>query len=331
MDQAKKLILDMDTGIDDAMAIAYALGSQKAELVGVTCSFGNVTNETAVRNTLDLLALFGRPDIPVCRGAGRPVGADSFAVSEGCLKIHGANGIGGVALPHCGEPQKTMAADFILEAAEKYGSDLILVPTGALTNLAAAIEKDIDTVRKIGRIVFMGGALTVAGNVSPYAEANIWNDPQAAKIVLESGIPMTMVGLDVTLKILLPRKTAENWAQFGAAGKVLSDMVCYYIDHELGGAYSALHDPLAVGIALDPSLVETYPFAMTVLTEGEAAGRTLARSFPHQCQNPSVQVALSADPRFLQTFNHTLVTLFKSYASSFLKKAGQKLSRPPLH
>lgn len=311
MSTKKKLILDMDTGIDDAMAIAYALGSKKAELIGITCSFGNVTNETAVRNTLDLLSLFGAPDVPVCRGADRPVGTDSFTVSDACLDIHGPNGIGGVILPHCGEPCDIPAADFILEAAEKYGKDLIVVPTGTLTNLAAAMEKDIDTVRKIGRIVFMGGALTVAGNVSPYAEANIWNDPAAAKTVLESGIPVTMVGLDVTLKCLLPRETAEVWAQFGPAGKALSEMVCYYIDHELGAKYSALHDPLAVGIALDPDLAETHPFAMTAITEGEAAGRTLARSFPHQCENPSVQVALAADKRFTEIFNETVTGLFR--------------------
>lgn len=311
MDTTNKLILDMDTGIDDAMAIAYALGSQKAELIGITCSFGNVTNETAVRNTLDLLSLLGAPDIPVCRGADRPIGADSFDVSDACLDIHGANGIGGVVLPHNGTPCKTAAVDFILEAAEKYGKDLILVPTGTLTNLAAAIEKDIDTVRKIGRIVFMGGALTVAGNVSPYAEANIWNDPKAAKTVLESGIPMTMVGLDVTLKTLLSRETAESWAQYGTAGKALSEMVCYYIDHELGAKYSALHDPLAVGIALEPALAATHPFAMTVITKGEAAGRTLACSFPHQCENPSVQVALTADTRFTEIFNQTITETFR--------------------
>lgn len=302
MSMEKKLLLDMDTGIDDAMAIAYALGSGKAELIGVTCSFGNVTNETAVRNTLDVLSLLGAPDVPVCRGADKPIGADSFSVSKGCLKVHGENGLGGALLPHCGTPYDQNAADFILQAAKKYGKDLILVPTGTLTNLAAAIQKNIDTVRKIGRIVFMGGALTVAGNVTPYAEANIWNDPIAAKIVLESGIPMTMVGLDVTLKALLPRAIVESWAKMGTAGKALSEMVCYYMDHELGGNSCPLHDPLAVGIALDETLAETYPFAMTVITEGEAAGRTLAQSSPQRCENPSVQVALSASPLFVDHF-----------------------------
>lgn len=310
MGMEKKLILDMDTGIDDAMAIAYALGSGKAELIGVTCSFGNVTNETAVRNTLDLLSLLGAPEIPVCRGAERAIGAESFTVSKGCMDVHGENGVGNVTLPHRGTPCDTAAADFILEAAEKYGQNLILVPTGTLTNLAAAIRKDSETVRKIGRIVFMGGALTVTGNVTPYAEANIWNDPEAAKIVLESGIPMTMVGLDVTLKTLLTRDIAESWAEMGEAGRALSEMVCYYIQHEYEALGCALHDPLAVGIALDPELAQTHPFAMTAVTKGEAAGRTIAHSFPHQCVNPSVQVALEVEP-FAALFNETITGLFK--------------------
>ncbi len=306
-----KLLLDMDTGIDDAMAIGYALGSGKASLIGVGCSFGNVLNQTAVRNTLDLLALFGAPEVPVFRGAEKPLGAASFSVPEVCLDIHGRNGVGNVTLPHRGAPSEPQAADFILDAARKYGDALILVTTGTLTNLALAIERDADTVRKIGRIVLMGGALTVAGNVSPYAEANIRNDPAAARCVLESGIPMTMVGLDVTLKALLPRETAEGWAQYGPAGEALSRMVCYYIDHELGAKHSALHDPLAVAAALEPALVQTHPFAMTVVTEGEAIGRTLARSFPADCQNPSVEVALTVDRNFPEKLNQVITGLLK--------------------
>ncbi len=298
----RKLLLDMDTGIDDAMAITYALADGSADLIGVTCCFGNVTNQTAVRNTLDLLSLMGHPDIPVFCGAEHPLNEDSFEVSEGCLRIHGQNGLGNVTLPHAGKPSDIPAPDFILKAAQEYGPDLILVATGAMTNLAAALRKDPETFSKIGKIVFMGGALTVEGNVTPYAEANIAVDPLAAKEVLESGLPMTMVGLDVTHKNLLTRKDAGRWECHGKAGKALFDIVAHYIDNELEQKSCSLHDPLAVAAALDETLIETHPFAMTVITEGEAAGRTVARSFADQCRNKNVSVALETSPRFVPEF-----------------------------
>lgn len=298
----RKLLLDMDTGIDDAMAITYALADGSADLIGVTCCFGNVTNQTAVRNTLDLLSLMGHPDIPVFCGAEHPLNGDSFEVSEGCLRIHGQNGLGNVTLPHAGKPSDIPAPDFILKAAQEYGPDLILVATGAMTNLAAALRKDPETFSKIGKIVFMGGALTVEGNVTPYAEANIAVDPLAAKEVLESGLPMTMVGLDVTHKNLLTRKDAGRWERHGKAGKALFDIVAHYIDNELEQKSCSLHDPLAVAAALDETLIETHPFAMTVITEGEAAGRTVARSFADQCRNKNVSVALETSPRFVPEF-----------------------------
>jgi len=295
----KKLLLDMDAGIDDAMAIAYGCASDEVDLIGVTTAFGNVSNDTAVRNALDLLALFGRSDVPVFPGCDRPIGSDApYAPSDVVVKIHGENGIGNVDLPHDALPSDIHSVDFILSAAEKYGKDLILVPTGALTNLAKAIERDIDTVKKIGKIVFMGGALTVEGNVSPYAEANMRSDPEAAKIVLESGINLTMVGLDVTLKALLQKEDVIDMAAVSPAGRALSEMICYYIDNEIDAVSCALHDPLAVAIALHPQLAFTHPFALTCITEGEAIGRTVARSFPADCKNPSVSVALAADPDF---------------------------------
>lgn len=298
----RKLLLDMDTGIDDAMAITYALADGSADLIGVTCCFGNVTNQTAVRNTLDLLSIMGRPDIPVFYGAEHPLDKDSFRVSDACIRIHGANGLGNVSVPHSGEPADISAPDFILDAAGKYGENLILVATGALTNLAAALRKDKETFAKIGKIVFMGGALTVEGNVTPYAEANIAVDPLAAKEVLESGIPMTMIGLDVTHKNLLTRTEAARWRSHGSAGKALYEIVAHYIDNELEQKSCSLHDPLAVAAALDETMVETHPFAMTVVTEGEAAGRTIACPFADQCENKNVSVALETSPRFVPKF-----------------------------
>ena len=306
--ETKKLLLDMDTGVDDALAIAYAVGCG-AEIVGVTCGFGNVETHEAVRNTLDLLALLGRPEVPVFAGDAGP-GGQPFQVSEACRKIHGQNGIGNVSLPHRGEPSPIPAHRFILEQCEKEGAALTLVCTGTLHNLARAVRESRETVAKAGGIVLMGGALTVEGNVTPYAEANIANDPEAAKYVFESGLPLTMVGLDVTLKQRLTHETVRGWAARGEAGKAYAALAGYYIDHESDRGSCALHDPLAAAAAIEPGLLDTHPFAMTVLTEGEGRGRTVARSFPEECGVRNVSAALEADPGFAEKLDRVLQGLF---------------------
>ena len=306
----KKLLLDMDTGVDDALAIAYAVGCG-AEIAGITCGFGNVETAEAVRNTLDLLSLLGRPEVPVFAGDAGPDG-QPFRVSEACRKIHGENGIGNVSLPHHGKPSPLPAHRFILDAARKEGDALVIVCTGTLHNLARAILEDREAVAKAHSIVFMGGALTVEGNVTPYAEANIANDPEAAKIVLESGLPMTMVGLDVTLKHRLTRETAGRWADCGHVGGIFSEIAGYYIDNESDRGSCALHDPLAVAAAIEPGLLTTHPFAMTAITDGEAAGRTVARSYPEECRVRNVRAALESDPGFSGRLDQVLRGLFKA-------------------
>ncbi len=304
----RKLLLDMDTGVDDALAIAYAVGAG-AEIAGITCGFGNVETAEAVRNSLDLLALLGHPEVPVAAGDAGMDGVP-FQVSDACRKIHGENGVGNVSLPHCGNPVPVPAHRFILDAARKEGDNLVIVCTGTLHNLARAIQEDRETVAKAHQIVFMGGALTVEGNVTPFAEANIANDPEAAKVVLESGLPMVMVGLDVTLKQRLTHETVDGWTACGKVGETFARIAGYYIDHESDRGSCALHDPLAVAAAIDPSLLTTHPFSMTAITEGPAAGRTVARSFPEDCKVQNVSVALEANPGFSAQLDRLLRQLF---------------------
>ena len=188
----KKLILDLDMGVDDAMALAYALASPEVELIGITTVFGNVPCAQSVENCLAMLELLGHPEVPVVAGADRALSATATYTTM--VDVHGTNGLGGVALP---EPTREAvgksdaeggaAVDFLLDAARTWGSDLIYVPTGPLTNLALAARRDAEALRAIGGIVFMGGALTIPGNVTPGAEANIANDPEAADAVLRSG------------------------------------------------------------------------------------------------------------------------------------------------
>lgn len=211
-----KLILDLDTGIDDALAIAYALGSPELELIGVTCTYGNVTTGLAVRNSLAVLALLGRTDIPVFAGPAHASCADSFEPSPLVRRIHGDNGLGGVRLPDSPRPaEEGRAVDFIVESARRHGADLVYVPTGSSTNIAAAFEADPSLADRL-RVVMMGGALTTRGNTTLWSEANISQDPEASDALLRRG-RVTMVGLDVTHQTLLTKAETARWRQLGTA------------------------------------------------------------------------------------------------------------------
>lgn len=269
-----KMILDLDTGIDDAFALAYAIAHPDIELIGVTGTYGNVTIEQGIANTRALLKLLGQPDIPVYDG----VEIQGFVVSEASARIHGTNGVGEVDIAADNAESAGEAVDFLIESAAKYGEDLVVVPTGAQTTIAKALEKD-ETLRGI-RMVTMGGALTVPGNVSPAAEANISQDPVSSNSVYQLAEDMTMVGLDVTMQTQLTRAEADSW-RGTAAGDAFADMAGYYIDAyqennpHMDGC--ALHDPLAVAVAVDPDLVDCLILPLQVDTEGPTVGRTIGR------------------------------------------------------
>ncbi|CAB0561163.1 nucleoside hydrolase [Corynebacterium diphtheriae] len=304
----KKIILDLDTGIDDALALAYTLGSPELDLIGVTATYGNVLVETGVRNDLALLELFGRSDVPVFAGEPHALAKDGFEVLEISAFIHGKNGIGEaeVAEP-VGVVQELSAVDFLIESVERYGDELIIVPTGAMTNIAAAMKKS-ETFARDAQIVFMGGALTVPGNVSQWAEANVNQDPEAADIMVRNAGDITMVGLDVTLQTLLTYAETATWRTLGTpAGNFLADATDYYIKAydttapHLGGC--GLHDPLAVGVAIDPSLVTLLPINLKVDTEGSTRGRTIGDEVRLNDPHKNCKVAVGVDvDRFLKEF-----------------------------
>lgn len=185
----KKLILDLDMGVDDAMALAYAIASPEVELVGITTCFGNVRVEQSAHNCLAVLDLLGRPEVPVYLGADRPMKAtEPYTPPASTTLIHGKNGIGGASVPASPyEPvgatsaDGNAAVDYLIDAARTYGPDLVYVATGPLTNLALALERDAAEMMSIGRVVVMGGALTVPGNVSAGAEANNGERPRGGR------------------------------------------------------------------------------------------------------------------------------------------------------
>ena len=308
---ARKLILDVDTGIDDALAIAYALASPELDLIGVTCTYGNVEVDQAVRNSLAILELFGRTDVPVFAGPQR----DGFEVMEISQFIHGVNGIGEAKLYDASRAaEQQSAVDFMVQSVHRYGDDLVIVPVGPLTTVAAAAEAD-ETFASRAHIVCMGGALTVPGNVTPCAEANINQDPEAADFVFRQGEDITMIGLDVTLQTLLTTVETKQWGDLGTAGgDFLATATNYYIKAyettapHLGGC--GLHDPLAVAVAADPSLVDTLAINLKVDTDGETRGRTIG---DETCLNDpvkSARVAVGVDVgRFLEEFMRRLTGL----------------------
>ncbi|KRN88758.1 inosine-uridine preferring nucleoside hydrolase [Ligilactobacillus ceti DSM 22408] len=309
--------MDLDTGIDDALAIAYALATPECDLIGIVGSYGNVLMEDGVQNSLNLLEMLGHPEVPVFPGLPHSSTTDSFAVLPISAQIHGQNGVGEVEIKKANrKAEATSGVDFFIEAAHEYGQDLIIVPTGPLTNLAAAIKKDPEIVELIGNVTLMGGALTVPGNVSPVTEANISQDPEAANEVFRSNLNLTMIGLDVTTRTLLTTTETQQWRNLDTvAGKAYADLTDYYIDAykvtspHLGGC--ALHDPLAVAAAVQPRLVETIELNMKVDTQAPFAGRTIGDETRVNVPALHTKAAVQVDKdRFVADFMEKLTSLF---------------------
>ena len=315
----RKMILDLDTGVDDALAIAYALADPEVDLIGIVSSYGNNLLDVCAENSLKLLELLGHTDIPVFKGLPHSCTTEHFDVMQVSEDIHGDNGIGDVELPAPSRAlEEQSGVDFYIEAAHKYGKDLIIIPTGPMTNLAAALKKDPEIADLIGNVTFMGGALTVEGNVTPVAEANINQDPKAADEVMKSNLPLTMVGLDVTLRTLLTKNETKQWRELGtASGKAFADITDFYIDAyynlDIDKRGCALHDPLAVGVGIDPSFVSTISLFMKVVyQEGPYYGRTIGDNAKLNDPNPNVKVAVNVDKeRYLKAFMDRLNKLFK--------------------
>lgn len=316
----KKMILDLDTGVDDALALAYAVADPEVDLIGIVASYGNNLLDVCAENSLKLLELLGQTDVPVYKGLPHSSTTDSFEVMQVSKDIHGNNGIGDVELP---APKRAVEAesgvDFYIEAAHKYGKDLIIIPTGPMTNLAAALEKDPEIAHLIGNVTFMGGALTVEGNVTDVAEANINQDAKAANTELQSDLPLTMVGLDVTLRTLLTKKETQQWRDLGTkAGKAYADITDFYIDAyynlDIDKNGCALHDPLAVGVSIDLTFVQTISLFMKVNYDEHNYGRTIGDNSRLNDPNPNVKVAVNVDKeRYLKVFMERLNGILKEH------------------
>ncbi|HLW90223.1 MAG TPA: nucleoside hydrolase [Roseiarcus sp.] len=309
-----RMILDVDTGIDDAMAILYALNRPSIRLEALTTTFGNTDVDIATANTLRILELAGRPDIPVARGPGRSL-LKPFV--KGAEHVHGRNGLGEVALP----PPKSAAiaehaSDLIIRMARENPGEITLCPVGPTTNVAIALAKAPDIARLLKEIVVMGSTVFhpgIQGIPTPMADANFWNDPEAAQIVLRSGAKIILVGMDVTMKVLLTKAMREDIARSGGrVGATMMEIAEFYVaSYETmypGIAGCGLHDPLAVAIAEDPSLATTERMSVDIELAGALTrGQTVAdrRRTAREKQNADVCIAVDVD-RFSQRFVETL-------------------------
>jgi purine nucleosidase len=321
--QTEFLVIDVDTGIDDALALLYACAEPHAHMLGVSTVVGNVSVEAATRNTRAVLSLAGRSDIPVWPGSATPL--SNFAADA--RAVHGETGLGYAVLPE--PPQSARGAhavDAIIGAAHAHPGRLVLVATGPLTNIALAVMREPELPRLLKRFVIMGGAYREPGNVTPSAEFNIWHDPEAARIVFRAfggpgGTPVVAIGLDVTHKTtfdpsdLAALETRSAGRPLGPAlTRFIQDASRHYFDRmekRSGKRILVMHDPLALAVALDPTLVATRRVAVDVETAGRlTTGATIAdwRGDWARLANSEVAVSVEAE-RFRRMFFDAMARL----------------------
>lgn len=276
---ARPVYFDCDTGIDDSLALAYLLSSPEIALVGVGTVSGNTSSAQAAVNTLGLLAVAGRTDVPVA------VGAHDFLTHPydgGAPHVHGDNGIGEVVLPPAARtPEDEDAARMLIRLSHEHAGDLEVIAVGPLTNLATALALDPTLPSRVAGVTVMGGAALVPGNITPVAEANIGNDPEAASATLSAGWPVTLVPLDVTMENIFDEDDrAALLASDVPLARTVGEMLDFYFDFYVetyGERSSALHDPLAAAIAVGGIAPTVAPAVSVVVdtTAGPARGQTI--------------------------------------------------------
>jgi inosine-uridine nucleoside N-ribohydrolase len=274
-----RVIIDTDPGVDDAFALLLAMRSPELKIEAITPVAGNVPLELTLPNALRMVETAGRTDIPVAAGAKTPLMRRLVTATY----AHGENGLGGAVFPEpTTKPVATPAPDLIRQIVRKYPGEVTLITIGPLTNIATALNSDAELAGMIRALVMMGGSLS-GGNITPAAEFNVYVDPEAARIVFQSGIPVTMVGLDVTRKTSL---TDEHVRVLEAAQNPVSQAAARIgrnaINHNRERGYLVgpnMHDSLAVAGFLDPAILKLQEYYVDVETTGElTAGATLGYS-----------------------------------------------------
>lgn len=305
---ATRMILDCDTGVDDAMAIMYAALHPDIDLIGVGTVWGNVPVALATRNTLRVLDIVGRADVPVAPGAAGPLlgGAAEFSTD-----VHGADGQGGAGDD---EPVRAAApitaAQQIVELVRASPGEVWLVPVGPLTNIAEALRLEPRLPELVAGVSLMGGAARAPGNVTPVAEANVWHDPEAAAEVFRAPWPIVMAGLDVTMRAVITAAHRDRLAGSGESGRYLARILQhygeFYRENVFGEWACCMHDAVAVAAAAGALDVRLAPLVHVEVdaTRGPGRGQTIAdlrgayRGYPDQA-GAHCRVLLEIDDRIV--------------------------------
>lgn len=311
---AQKMVLDCDTGIDDTMALLYAALHPDIELLAVGSVWGNVDIDLATRNCLHTLAMVGRTDVPVAKGAAGPSNGGS---AEFAYHVHGEDGQGnagtGVTV---GSAANLTAAEQLIQVARTHPGQVEIVAVGPLTNVALALGLCPELVSLVRGVTIMGGAANAPGNVTELAEANVWHDPEAAAAVFNADWHLTMVGLDVTMRTTLDEGHRSRLSEGGTIGQYMARILDFYFAFFASTAFGerrgCLHDTMAVAVAagtLVPALAPTLRASVNV-NEGIGRGQTVCdlrgmyMGFPGQ-EGAHCTVVLEADV----TFADQVVTL----------------------
>jgi inosine-uridine nucleoside N-ribohydrolase len=307
----RPILIDTDAGVDDALALILALRSPELDVKAITTVAGNATVEQCTRNVLYLLRLLNEETLPVVQGARKPLARPLVTAPE----VHGRDGLGN-ARPAVARPRSVPrnAVETMLSLSKRYGKRLTIIALGPLTNLARALENDPATMKSVGRLITMGGAFRVPGNTGPVAEFNYYVDPDAAHRVLNSGLPIMVVPLDVTEQVVLMRREVEYRAQRRAspvARAILRFTRLYMRYHRTTeGFYGGyLHDPIAVAAAIDKTIVQTRAARVLVERKGEwTRGMTIADMRGGSARGtPMVEIAFKLDrERFMKLFHERI-------------------------
>ncbi|HWY55516.1 MAG TPA: nucleoside hydrolase [Terriglobales bacterium] len=316
---AKKIIIDTDPGTDDALALMLALNSPELDVRAITVVPGNVTAAMGLDNALRMVSLANRCDIPVAAGAQHPL----FQKLITAEFWHGKNGLANIELPasKC-KVDPRFGPDLIIQLIHASPHEITLVPVGPLTNIALAVEKDPSIVPLVKEVILMGGSIS-GGNVTAAAEANIYNDPEAAQIVFQAGWPLTMVGLEIGDKALFTHKYLDELGQtHGPINDFIVSILKFLISLSatFGSSGSPMYDPSAVAVAIDSTLVKVQEMHVEVETRGEfTRGETVGNRHGEVERNilhgdryiiegvdkvtPNAKVCVDVDAdRFLQLF-----------------------------
>ncbi|MFB3050118.1 MAG: nucleoside hydrolase [Acidimicrobiia bacterium] len=293
----RPIIIDADPGQDDAVAILLALASPELDVVAITTVAGNVPQPLVTVNALAMCELAGRTDVPVYKGADGPLERELRTAEY----VHGPTGIDGADLPTPTTKAKHgHAVDFIIETCLSADDPITICPVGPLTNVAAAIARQPSIVSTIREVALMGGGFFEGGNTTPVAEFNIFVDPEAASIVFNSGVPLTMFPLDVTHKALVLPDDLKRFSGLGTqAGTAVAGMIDYYERHDIekyGFAGAPLHDPCVIAYLIEPQLFGGKPCRVDVETESELTmGQTVVDWWGVTGAEPNAMVIDSVD------------------------------------